>query len=69
MNNTRVALNLIDRDYNAPVGYKEITCYLIFNGKIDLTMKARYVAEWDLTNPLLPMNYVSVASRDSANLS
>ena len=60
MNNSRVAFNLLDRYYHAPVGYKEIICHLIFNVKMDLFRKSRYVSGGHLTNPPSPMTYVSV---------
>ena len=62
MKNSRVTLNLLDRDDHAPVGYKEVTCHLIFCDKIDLTRKARYVAGGHITNPPLSMNYATVVS-------
>ena len=68
MKNSRVSLNSIDRDNHAPVGYKEIKCHLIFDVKMDLTRKARYVAEGHITNPTLSKTYASVVSCDSVRL-
>ena len=68
MNNSRVACNFIDRDDHDPVGYKEITCHLIFYVKMGLTRKARYVAGGHIANPPSYMTYVSVVSRDSVRL-
>ena len=68
MKNSRVTFNLLDRNNHAPVGYKEITCHLIFDVKMDLTRKARYVAGGHITNPPLSMTYASVVSCDSVRL-
>ena len=68
MKNSRVTFNLLDRDNHAPVCYKQITCQLIFNVKIDLPSKARYVAGGHLTDPTQYMTYDSVFSRDSVRL-
>ena len=46
---SRVAFNFIDRNDHAPVSYKQITCHLIFDVKIDLTSKARYVSGGNIT--------------------
>ena len=62
MKNSRVTLNLLDRDNHALVGYKEVTCHLIFCVKIDLTRKSRYVAGGHIT-------YVTMVGRGSVLLS
>ena len=64
MKNYSVAFNFLDRDNHAPFGYKEITCHLIFDVKIELTSKARYVVGVHITNPPLSMIYVVVVSYD-----
>ena len=68
MKNSRVYFNLLDRDDHAPVGYKETTCHLIFDVKMDLTRKDRYVAGGHLVDPPSSMTYASVVSRDSVRL-
>ena len=68
MKNSRVAFNLLGREERPPVGFKEITCHLIFDVKMDLTRKARYVAGGHLTDPPSSMTYSSVVSRDSVRL-
>ena len=68
MKNSRVTLNFLDRYDHVPVGYKEITCHFIFDVKMDLTRKARYVAGGHITNPPLSMTYASVVSFDSVRL-
>ena len=68
MNKSRVDFNFIDRDDNDPVGYKTIICHLIFDAKMNITRKARYVAGGHLTDPPLYMTYAIMISRDSVLL-
>ena len=68
MKKSRVAFNLLDRYNNAPVDYKEITCHLIFDVKMDPTKKSWYVAGGHLTNPPSSMSYARVVSRDTVRL-
>ena len=51
MKNSRIDFNFLDRDNHAPVGYKDISFRLIFDDKMDLTRKARYVSGGNLTDP------------------
>ena len=68
MKKSRVAFNFLDKDNHDPVGYKEITCHLIFGVKMVLTRKCRYVAGGNITDPHYSMNYSSVVSFDSVIL-
>lgn len=68
MTNSRVAFHLLDKDEKPPPGYKRITCHLIFDVKMDLTRKARYVAGGHLTDPPTSLTYASVVSRDSVRI-
>ena len=65
MKNVRVAFQLLPRDDKPPVGFKEITCHLIFDIKLDMTRKPRYVAGGHLTEVPTYMTYSSVVSRDT----
>ena len=49
MKNSRFAFNFLDKEDHDPVGYKEIICHLIYDVKIDLIRKSRYVAGGHLT--------------------
>ena len=64
MNNSRIAFQVLDADDQPPIGYTEITCHLIFDVKMDLTRKARYVAGGHLTDPPSSMTYASVVGRE-----
>ena len=63
MKNLRIASEVLDKDASVPVGYKEIMCHLIFEVKMNLTRKARYVAGGHLTNPPSLMTYASVVGQ------
>ena len=50
------------------VGFQEIACHMIFDVKMDLTRKARFVAGGHLTETPASITYSSVVSRDSVRL-
>ena len=50
------------------VGFQEIKCHMIFDVKMDLTRKARFVAGGHLTETPASITYSSVVSRDSVRL-
>ena len=54
LKNKNVTFDLVSEDEKVPVGYKQISCHLIFDVKFDLTRKARYVAGGHMTDPLHP---------------
>ena len=68
MKNSMLNFNYLDKGNHAPLGYKELTCHLIYDVKIDFTRKYRYVAGGDITDPRSSMTYVSMVSRDSVRL-
>ena len=68
MANVEVAFKFLDDGSNVPIGFKEITCHLIFDIKFTLDRKARYVAGGHLTNVPASMTYSSVVSRDSVRI-
>jgi hypothetical protein len=55
-------------DKSKYVGFQEITCHIIFDVQMDLTRKARFVADGHLTEPPVSVTYSSVVSRDSVRL-
>ena len=55
-----ISCNLLDCGESAPIGYKEITCHLIFDLKLDMTRKACYVAGRHLTDVPSHMTYSRV---------
>ena len=68
MNNSLIAFEVLDKDASVLVGYKEITCHIIFDAKMDLTRKARYVAGGKLTDPPSSINYASVIGRETVRI-
>ena len=65
MNNVEIAFKFLDEGTKLPIGFKKITCHLIFDVKFDLTRKARYVGGGHLTKVSPSLSYSSVVSRDS----
>jgi hypothetical protein len=68
MKNSRIAFKLLETGEKPPVGHKEITCHLIFDLKLDMTRKARYVAGGHLTDVPTSMTYSTVVSRDTVRI-
>jgi hypothetical protein len=62
MKNAKVAFKMPPRGERPPPGYTEITCHLVFDVKLDMTRKARYVAGGHLTDVPSNMTYSSVVS-------
>ena len=50
------------------VGFQEISCHIIFDIKMDLTRKARFVAGGHVTETPASITYSSVVSRDSVRI-
>jgi hypothetical protein len=68
MRNVMVAFDVRD-DGKVPIGFKEISCHLVFDIKSDtLAQKARFVAGGHQTDPPKDSTYSSVVSRDSVRL-
>ena len=55
-------------DNAAPVGYQKIDCHMIFDVKMTLERKARFVAGGHQTEPTKDITFASVVSRDSIRL-
>ena len=68
MKNSRVAFKLCKKVEKAPFGHNKITCHLLFDLKLDMKQKARYVAGDHLTDVTTYTNYFSVVSRDTVHI-
>ena len=68
MSNVKIAFKFLDKGDPPPVGYTQIRCHIIFDIKMDLTRKARFVAGGHMTDPPSSMTYASVVSRDSVRI-
>ena len=62
-----VAIEFPD-DNKAPIGYKKIDCHMIFDVKMTLERKARFVAGGHQTEPTKDITFASVVSRDSIHI-
>ena len=58
----------VQSDKSLYVGYQEIECHMIFDVKMDLTRKARFIAGDHLTKTPASITYSSVVNRDSIRL-
>jgi hypothetical protein len=67
MKNILPAFEFRDDDVMPP-GFKKIDCHMVFDVKLDLVRKARFVAGGHQTDPLKESVYSSVVSRDSVRL-
>ena len=67
MKNNAVAFKFLDDDA-IPVGYQWIPCHMIFDIKLDLTRKARFVAGGHWTDPDPTLSYSTVVTRDSVRI-
>ena len=68
MKNVQIAFDFKDEDSDIPIGFKEISCHLVFDVKFSLDRKARYVAGGHMTHVSPSMTYSSVVSRDSVRI-
>ena len=66
--NSRVAFNPLEDGEKAPPGWTEITCHMIFDVKMTLRRKARYVAGGHLIDDPGVSTFASVVSRDSVRI-
>ena len=68
MNISRVAFQVLDIDDQPPIGYTEITSHLVFDVKMDLTRKTKYVAGGHPIDPPSSMTYASVVGRETVRI-
>ena len=68
MRNVRVAFEVLPEGSSPPIGYKELECYMVFDVKMDLTRKARFVANGSKTDEPKGSKYAGVVSRESVRI-
>ena len=68
MKNVEIAFKFLEDGTEVPIGFKEISCHIIFDVKFSLERKARYVAGGHLNKVPPAMTYASVVSRDSVRI-
>ena len=68
MRNVVVAFNILDSGENVPGGYGRLGIHMVFDVKLDLTRKARLVADGHLTPDPIDSTYAGVVSRESVRI-
>ena len=63
-----VAFNLLDKGDDPPVGCSKMKVHLVFDVKLDLTRKARLVADGHLTPDPADNTYAGVVSRETVRI-
>ena len=69
MKNVMVAFDILDHGENATSQFKQLGVHLIFDVKMDLTRKARLVAEGHRTEDPVESIYAGVVSRETVRIS
>ena len=68
MTNVLVAFKMLDSGENLPVGYSKLSVHMVFDIKLDLTRKARLVADGHLTPDPVDSTYAGVVSRETVRI-
>jgi len=68
MTNNASAFKFLDETESDPVGSTWIPCHMVFDMKVDLTRKARFVAGGHCTDPPSQITFSAVLSRDSVRI-
>ena len=65
MHNVDVAFKVLEEDQKAPPGWNRVTGHLVFDIKMDITHKARWVLDGHKTSDPISSTYAGVVSRES----
>ena len=68
MANVMVAFDMLEDDENLPVHFKKLGVHLIFDVKMDMTRKARLVADGHKTADPIGSTYAGVVSRETVRI-
>ena len=68
MQNSGIVFRLLERGERPLPGHKEITCHLVFDIKLDMSGRARYVAGRHLSSVPTYMTHSSVISCDTVRI-
>jgi hypothetical protein len=68
MKNNAIAFQFLEPDEHIPVGSMWIPCHMIFDIKLDLTRKARFVAGGHWTDTPTQLTYSSIVTRESVRI-
>jgi hypothetical protein len=65
MLHVHLAFNILGKGAKAPIGSKWIPCHMIFNIKMDVFLKARFVTGGHVIDPPASITHSSVVTHDS----
>jgi len=68
MYNVGVAFEILDEGQKAPKGWNPVTGHLVWDVKMDLTRKARWVLDGHKTHDPIGSTYAGVVSRESVRI-
>ena len=68
MKNVMPAFTFLEQDKKVPIGYQHIDCHMIFDVKMDITGKARFVAGEHMTEAPALLTHSSVVSFESVRI-
>ena len=68
MKNVSIAFKILDSSENLPVRYSKLSVHMVFDIKLDLTRKARVVADGHLTPDPIDSTYAGVVSRKTVRI-
>ena len=66
--NVIVAFDMLESGDNAPIGYSKHGVHMVFDVKLDLTRKARLVANGHLAPDPVDSTYAGVVSRETVQI-
>ena len=68
MTNVSITFKIFDSGENLPVGFSKVSVHMVFNIKLDLTGKARLVADGHLTLGPVDSTYTGVVSKETVRI-
>ena len=68
MKNVSIIFKILDSNENLLVGYSKLSIHMVFGIKLDLTRKARLVADGHLTPDPIDSTYAGVVSRETGRI-
>ena len=68
MHNNGVGFQILEENKRAPLGWSKVPGHLIFDVKMEFTMKARFVLEGNNTPDTIGSTYAGVVSRESIRI-
>jgi hypothetical protein len=68
MTNNAAAFKFLNPKESVPIGSTWIPCHMVFDVKMDLSRKARFVAGGHWTDPPSQITYSTVVFRDSVRI-